>query len=73
MIGDRRFETEAQRQRRLALVADARHTGGDDWRMRFTLEGLANIDAGRLIDDEAMKAWADSLGSDNELQVRQPN
>ena len=73
LAADRRSETEAERQQRLAQEADARHTGGDDWRMRLTLEGLADIDAGRLIDDEAMKAWADSLGSDNELPVPQPN
>ena len=62
-----------EKQRRLALEADARHTGRDDWRMRLTLEGLTDIDAGRLIDDSALKAWTDGLGTDNELPVPQPN
>jgi hypothetical protein len=30
------------------------------------------MDAGRLIDDEAMQAWADSLGTDHELPIPQP-
>jgi hypothetical protein len=33
---------------------------------------LADADAGRLIDGEAMKAWADSLGTDDELPVPEP-
>jgi predicted transcriptional regulator len=42
-------------------------------RRRLTLEGLADVDAGRLIDDEAMQAWADSLGTDQELPLLQPD
>ena len=73
LAADRRFETEAEKQQRLALEADARHTGGEDWRMRLTLEGLTDIDAGRLIDDSALKAWTDGLGTDNELPDPQPD
>jgi predicted transcriptional regulator len=29
-----------------------------------TLEGLADVDGGRVIDHEAVQAWADSLCSD---------
>ena len=65
-------ETEAERQRRLAQEADARDPAGADRRRRLTLEGLADVDAGRLIDDEAMQAWADSLGTDRELPIPQP-
>jgi predicted transcriptional regulator len=65
-------ETEAQRQRRLAREADARDPAGADRRRRLTLEGLTDLDAGRLIDDEAMQAWADSLGTDRELPIPQP-
>ncbi|MEH0195925.1 ribbon-helix-helix protein, CopG family [Caulobacter sp. CCNWLY153] len=30
----------------------------------LTLEGLADVDAGRLVEQTAMEAWADSLDSD---------
>ena len=32
-------------------------------RRRPTLEALAGVDAGRVIDHQAVKAWADSLGT----------
>jgi len=67
-----RPETEAQGQRRLAREADARDPAGTDRRRQLTLEGLADVDAGCLIDDEAMQAWADSLGTDRELPIPQP-
>ncbi len=52
-----RCETEAGKQRHHQL----------------TMEGLAHMDAGQLIDDEAMKAWADSLGTDRQLPIPQPD
>ena len=64
-------ETEADRQRQLAREADARDPGGVERRRHLTLEGLADVDAGRLIDDEAMQAWANSLGTSHELPVPQ--
>ena len=67
-----RIETEAAKQRRLARQADARDPAGADQRRRLTSEGLADLDAGRLIEDEAMRAWADSLGTDHELSIPQP-
>jgi len=74
--GDRsrapRPETAAERQRRLARETDARDPAGTERRRRLTLEGLADVDAGRLIDDEAMQAWADNLGTDQELPLPQP-
>lgn len=30
-------------------------------RHQMTLEGLADVDAGRVIDHEIVRAWADSL------------
>ena len=39
----------------------------EDERRRWTLEALADVDAGRLIDDAAVQAWAASLGSTNPL------
>jgi hypothetical protein len=66
-----RPETEEDRQRRLAHETDTGHPEGAERRRRLTLEGLADVDAGRLIDDEAMQAWADSLGTDQELPIPQ--
>ena len=43
-----------------------------DERRRRTFRALADVDAGRLIDDEAMRDWADSLGTDKELSIPQP-
>jgi len=36
-------------------------------RRRLTLEALADVDAGRVIDHQAVRAWADSLGTANPL------
>ncbi len=68
-----RTESEAQRQHRLAREADTSSPADADRRRRLTLEGLADVDAGRLIDDEAMQAWADSLGTDHELPIPPPS
>ena len=67
-----RRETEAARQRRVARDVDCLDPAGAERRWRLTLEGLADVDAGRLIDDDAMQAWVESLGTDRELPVPQP-
>ncbi|MBM3503822.1 MAG: ribbon-helix-helix protein, CopG family [Alphaproteobacteria bacterium] len=36
----------------------------EEERHRMTLEALADVDAGRVIDQQAVQAWADSLGTD---------
>ena len=41
----------------------------EEERHRMTLEGLADIDAGRVVDHELVKAWADSLDTDNPLPL----
>ncbi len=52
-----------------AIVQDAL----DAWivqeeeRQRWTLEGLADVDAGRLIDHATVEAWAHSLDTDAPL------
>lgn len=60
-----------------SAVSRARPTrgtsAGAEQRRRLTLEGLADVDADRLIDDVAMQAWADSLGTDQELPIPQPD
>jgi predicted transcriptional regulator len=39
----------------------------EDERHRMTLEALADVDAGRVIDHHAVLAWADSLATDKSL------
>jgi predicted transcriptional regulator len=62
-------DTDAETQQRLAREADARNPADAERRRQRTLKGLADVDAGRLIDDEVMQAWADSLGTDHELPI----
>lgn len=39
----------------------------EEERHRLTLEALADVDAGRLVDHQAVQAWAESLDSDTPL------
>ncbi|OWJ64720.1 CopG family ribbon-helix-helix protein [Inquilinus limosus] len=39
----------------------------EEERRRLTLEGMADVDAGHLIDHQAIQAWADSLETDTPL------
>lgn len=41
----------------------------EEERDRLTREALADIDAGRVIDHQAVQAWADSLGTDQPLPL----
>lgn len=41
----------------------------EEERSRLTREALADVDAGRVIDHQAVQAWADSLGTAQPLQV----
>jgi predicted transcriptional regulator len=38
-------------------------------RHRLTLEALADVDAGDLVDHDVVQAWADSLNTDEPLPV----
>lgn len=38
-------------------------------RDRLTREALADVDAGQVIDHKTVQAWADSLGTDQQLPV----
>ncbi len=38
-------------------------------RYRLTLEALADVDSGRVVDQLAIQAWADSLGGNEPLPV----
>lgn len=39
----------------------------EEERHRMTLEALEDVDAGRVIDHQAVRTWADSLGTDKPL------
>jgi len=39
----------------------------EEERRRLTMEALADVDAGRVIDHQAIQAWADSLDTDQPL------
>ena len=41
----------------------------EEERNRLTREALADVDAGRVIDHQAVQAWADSLSTDDPLPV----
>ena len=41
----------------------------EEERHRMTLEGLSDVDAGRLIDHDKVVAWAQSLSTDNPLPL----
>lgn len=41
----------------------------EEERDRLTQEALADVDAGRVIDHQAVQTWADSLGTDKPLPV----
>lgn len=39
----------------------------EEERSRLTLEGLADVDAGLILDHQAVQAWAESLSTDHPL------
>ena len=41
----------------------------EEERTRLTREALADVDAGHVIDHQAVQAWADSLGGDEPLPL----
>jgi len=45
----------------------------EEERSRLTREGLADVDAGHVIDHQAVQAWAASLGSDSPLPTPVPH
>jgi predicted transcriptional regulator len=71
-----RHESEAATQLRLSAEADelaARAPAHAERHRQHTLRGLADVDTGQLIDDDAMQAWASSLGTDHELPPPEPD
>jgi predicted transcriptional regulator len=43
--------------------------GQEEERRRLTLEALADVDAGNVIDHQNVRAWADRLGTESPLPV----
>lgn len=43
--------------------------GQEEERRRLTLEALADVENGNLIDHQDVKAWADSLGTETPVPV----
>jgi predicted transcriptional regulator len=43
--------------------------GQEEERRRLTLEGMADVDAGHVVDHLDVKAWADSLDTETPLPV----
>ncbi|VAW79798.1 FIG00983657: hypothetical protein [hydrothermal vent metagenome] len=41
----------------------------EEERRRLTLEALADVDAGNVINHQAVQAWADSLDTDSPLPI----
>lgn len=41
----------------------------EEERRQLTLEALADVDAGNVIEHQAVQAWAESLGSDKPLSA----
>lgn len=41
----------------------------EEQRSRLTHEAMADVDAGRVIDQQAVQAWADSLSTDTPLPI----
>jgi len=41
----------------------------EEERQRMTLEAMADVDAGQVIDHQSVQAWAGSLGTDKPLPV----
>ncbi|PPK64132.1 putative transcriptional regulator [Methylobacter tundripaludum] len=44
--------------------------GQEEERRRLTLEALADVDAGHVIDHQAVQAWANSLDTDGRYRFR---
>ena len=51
----------------IVAQALAKWVSDEEERYQMTLEGLADVDAGRVFDHEVIAAWIDSLGTDHPL------
>lgn len=44
----------------------------EEEKLRLTLEGMADVDAGRVVADEKVREWIESLDTDNPLPMPMP-
>ena len=69
-LADKVDELAARLERSRAWIVKQALTAWVDQeeeRRRLTLEAMADVDAGRVIDHQSMLAWSDSLDSDRPL------
>ena len=69
-LADKVDELAARLERSRAWIVKQALTAWVDQeeeRRRLSLEAMADVDAGRVIDHQSMLAWADSLDSDRPL------
>lgn len=45
----------------------------EEERLRLTLEAIADVDAGRVVDDDRVEEWIESLDTDNPLPLPTPS
>lgn len=64
---DRFAEQSARPRDGIVSEALAEWLAWEEKKYQMTLEGLADVDAGRVIEDEAVRAWIESLDTDNPL------
>jgi len=54
-----------------AMVADAaREAEAQEWCEAMTREALADVDAGRVVDHQAVQTWADSLRAGRKTEIQ---
>lgn len=44
----------------------------EEERLRLTFEAIADVDAGRVVDDDRVEEWIESLDTDNPLPLPTP-
>jgi predicted transcriptional regulator len=74
-IADRVEQLAEQRGRTPASVIEEALScwiDQEDESARMTLEALAEVDAGLVVDDEDVRAWVESLGTENPLPMPVP-
>jgi RHH-type rel operon transcriptional repressor/antitoxin RelB len=73
---EQRLESVAQRVHRskstLAAEAIEEFLAVQEWQIAAIDEGIAAAERGELIPHEEVKAWAESLGTENELPLPRP-
>ena len=64
-----RAASEGRDRDAVLLEALGEYLALEEHRRMLTLEAMASVDAGRLIPQERVEAWIESLGTQNELPL----